>query len=392
MTSSMIFSDTLLRCVKQHSKCAFATAWASSDTNVFTHITKNKSLVSKAVIGIHFYQTHPDVLDHFIGADNVRFILQPAGVFHLKVYLFWTGPVWEALIGSANLTKAALSTNTESMLLISSEDKAASSFRADLLTFVKSCWSEAKTITKSDAEAYRAIWMIKQPKLKNLSGQYGFTISQKSPIGSSVMSMVWHQFLGEVKNDAEHGYEERCELLRVARAAFEEHGSLASMNAGLRKVIAGLPTDTDHRWGWFGSMRGNGKFWSEINKNNQHLSRALDRIPNTGIVTRGAYEDYTAEFLLAFPNGRGGIATATRLLALKRPDQFVCFDARNKDELCKDFGIRSNGMDHSRYWDEVVERIRDAPWWNAAQPTRVSEIAVWRGRAAMLDAIFYRAE
>ena len=91
----------------------------------------------------------------------------------------------------------------------------------------------------------------------------------------------------------------------------------------------------------------------------------------------------------AFPEGRGGLATATRLLAMKRADEFVCFDKMNQTRLCADFGNKASGMDHRRYWDEVVERIRDSPWWNSPEPAGGLELSAWRGRAAMLDAIFY---
>ena len=72
----------------------------------------------RAVIGAHFYQTHPDVLDVFQGKANVRIVLQPSGVFHPKLYLFRSDDRGEPLIGSANLTSGALSTNSEAMLLI----------------------------------------------------------------------------------------------------------------------------------------------------------------------------------------------------------------------------------------------------------------------------------
>ena len=34
----------------------------------------------------HFYQTHPDVLNAFIGSDTVKINHQPHGVFHPKAY------------------------------------------------------------------------------------------------------------------------------------------------------------------------------------------------------------------------------------------------------------------------------------------------------------------
>ncbi|EQD41577.1 hypothetical protein B1B_14477 [mine drainage metagenome] len=46
-------------------------------------------------------------------------------------------------------------------------------------------------------------------------------------------------------------------------------------------------------------------------------------------------------------------------------------------------------MTYDRYWDEIIERIRDTPWWASEQPKNAKEAAVWDGRAAMLDAIFY---
>ena len=44
------------------------------------------------------------------------------------------------------------------------------------------------------------------------------------------------------------------------------------------------------------------------------------------------------------------------------------------------------------YWEEFVERIRDAPWWKSDEPEEKSERGVWLGRAAMLDAIFYEGK
>ena len=137
-------------------------------------------------------------------------------------------------------------------------------------------------------------------------------------------------------------------------------------------------------------MKGAGYYHQAVNDNNRHRSLALDRVPHQGPVSRSQYEDYVAEFIKAFPKGRHGIGIASRLLALKRPDQFVCFDSKNQRELCKDFGIQQTGMDYERYWDEIIERIMDSPWWNSPRPHSEGESVVWDGRAAMLDVIFYR--
>jgi HKD family nuclease len=380
----------LLRMEQTYKSIAFAVAWASARTEVFRQLIKNRTHIKKAVIGTHFYQTHPDVLDAFIGSKNVRFIMQPKGIFHPKIYLFWNPTHWEALIGSANLTSAALTNNSEVMALLSNSDQISIPLKTQTIGLIDSYWSEATQVNKSDALAYREVWQRQQPALRRLSGQYGKSKTRKSPVSSSVMSMSWKQFLTAVKQDEHHGFHERCELLQMIRSEFDQHNNFASMKKELRKTIAGLPNDRDERWAWFGSMKGAGSYFKAVNENNKSISKALDKIPLHGTVSRSQYESYVSEFIKGFPNGRHGIATVSRLLTMKRPDQFVCLDSKNQRELCKDFGIKQTGMNYERYWEEIVERIMDSPWWNYPMPNSKKEKIVWDGRAAMLDTIFYR--
>ena len=389
-TNAELLSN-LSRLVKSYSNIAFAVAWASANTPVFKLLLKNPSRLKKAVIGTHFYQTHPDVLDAFVGSKAVRFILQPKGVFHPKIYIFWSATQWEALVGSANLTSGALTNNSQVAVLLTSSDEGSKPLRRQIIALIDRYWSVAAPVKKTEALAYHAIWLRQQPSLRRLSGQYGKSKTRKSPAESSVMSMSWSQFLAAVRKDARHGFEQRCGLLQVVRSAFTTHADFASMELGLRKTIAGLPNDFDERWGWFGSMQGAGYYHQAVNENSRHLSVALDTVPLQGIVSRPQYENYISEFIKAFRNGRHGIGIASRLLALKRPDQFVCFDSKNRGGLCKDFGIKQTGMTYERYWDELVERIMDSPWWNLPQPRTDNQRVVWDGRAAMLDAIFYRS-
>jgi len=380
----------LSRLIRTYDSVSFAVAWASANTSVFQSLLKHSDRIAKGVIGTHFYQTHPDVLGAFIGSKSVRFMLQPTGVFHPKLYIFWNAQQWEALVGSANLTSGALTTNAEAMVLLTGADDSSGHLRDQIVSLIGDYWAKASPATKITAAAYREVWKRKEPALHRLAGQYGKAKPRKPPTASDVMSMPWEEFAAKVKADRYHGFKERCELLATVQAAFNQHKDFASMDLGLRKTIAGLPNDFDDRWGWFGSMKGVGYFHQAVNGNNPHLSRALDIIPLRGYVTRSQYDAYLDEFKKAFPKGRHGVGITSRLLALKRPDQFVCFDSKNRKELCNDFGIRQTGMDYDRYWDEIVERIVDSPWWNSPRPQNSMDASIWDGRAAMLDAIFYR--
>ena len=383
-------SSNLSRLLKDYPHVSFAVAWASANTDIFEQLTTHQAKIGRAVIGTHFYQTHPDVMNAFIDFQPVHFILQPKGTFHPKVYLFWNSQHWEALIGSANLTLAALTNNSEVMVLVSDLDEGATALREQLSKLIDEYWEQATTASTASTALYRALWKTHQPALRKLSGQYGKTKSSKVPTESLVMSMPWEQYLEAVKKDTAHGFEERCNLLDVVRSGFAQNSSFASMGLGLRKTIAGLPNGLDDRWGWFGSMVGAGYFHQAVNKNNTHLSSALDIIPSIGQVTLLQYNEYISKFVKAFPNGGDGVAVASRLLAMKRPDQFVCLDSKNSGELCGDFGIKKTGVDYDRYWAEIIERIMDSPWWNSDAPTNKMERRVWNARAAMLDAIFYR--
>lgn len=381
---------TLIKLTKKYENISFAVAWASAGTKIFNMLSANRKRIRKAVIGTHFYQTHPDVLDEFIKSNKVRFILQTRGVFHPKIYIFWNQKHWEVLMGSANLTAGALTSNSEVMVLITDSDHAPT-LKDDVIALIDGYWNKASKVNKESALSYRALWEKQQLALRRLSGQYEQTSSNKAPSDSAVMAMTWSQFYEDVKKDEHHGFKERCALLKLVRKAFETTNHFQDMELGLRQTIAGLPTKFNKCWGWFGSMKGAGYYHQAVNNNNPHISAALDEIPLKGAVTRDHYEAYCAQFIKAFPKGRHGIGVASRLLALKRPDYFVCVDSKNKSALCKDFAIKKiEAPDYDRYWEEIIERITDSAWWNEPCPKNSLESIVWKGRAAMLDAIFYR--
>jgi hypothetical protein len=79
ITSNSALLGNLSRLLKTYSSVVFAVAWASANTPIFNQLIAKPSLIKRAIIGTHFYQTHPDVLTAFVGSDNVRFVLQPKG-------------------------------------------------------------------------------------------------------------------------------------------------------------------------------------------------------------------------------------------------------------------------------------------------------------------------
>lgn len=387
ITTAIDLETNLQRLIKSYSNISIGVAWASASTKLYELLLKHKDKIRVGVIGIHFYQTHPDVLDNFIQSNTVKFVLQPKGVFHPKVYLFWSNHQWEAIIGSANFTAGAVRENTELCTLLSHED---GNHFQDLQALIEGYSERAKSITSTEAANYRRIWKAKQPELRKLVDHYGDKPSTKSAIESEVMGMDWPTFLARLKEDNSHDFNDRLDLLDKIQKVFASVPHFKDVDAQTRRAIAGLPNKVMEHAGWFGSMKGAGVFKNVVIESPDFLSTALDQIPSAGTVTKEQYQRFIAEYLKAFPNGRDGIGTATRLLSMRRPDQFLCVDSANRRKLAKDVGMaNSTQLDYDRYWEEVVERIMNAPWWKSAPPRSGKELKAWKARAAMLDAIFY---
>lgn len=364
-----------------------ATAWASVGANSIAKLLENKDKIKKMIVGTHFYQTHPDFIKEFIESKNVNFILNSSGIFHPKFYLFVNNQNdWECLIGSANLTKSALSKNSEVVLHVESSDNTDNNIYESLRDTINEYWENAEPMTSEEYHNYKNIWKLNSRKIKSLEGSYGGLKKHKTLIESDIFSTDWNSYYASIQDDVEHSFSRRIELLNIARSYFTNNQRFSDFETLQRKQVAGTIRADD--WGWFGSMFGAGKFKNRINTNNEHLSKALDSIPLSGAIYKAEYINFIINFQQAFPDGGDGLAIATRLLAMKRPDTFVCLDSKNKANLCGEFGI-SQSLDYEAYWDDIIERVFDSVWWNSERPTDNFEAQAWDGRTAMLDAIFY---
>lgn len=81
------------------------------------------------------------------------------------------------------------------------------------------------------------------------------------------------------------------------------------------------------------------------------------------------------------------IATATRLLAMKRPDSFLCVNSKNKHLLAKYLNIPPSNLTLENYWDLVIVPIRQSSWFNIKNPIQGKDF--WKFRVALLDALIY---
>lgn len=389
ISTNTALKSNLIRLIKKYPNISFGTAWASAGTEVFSSLVLAKSKIKCAVIGTHFYQTDPDVLDKFVGFKALKFVLQPQGVFHPKVFAFWDATSWEVLIGSANLTAGAIAKNTELSTLITHADGSPKLLK-EVLNIIKGYAATARTVSQSEADNYRRIWALKVRVRNTLEGNFGGIAPTKPEIDSPVMSMDWPTLYAAFQADKIHAFDERLAMLDKIAGEFAKTRHFNDIPFQDRLGIAGLRSKTIKNSEWFGSMVGAGSFYKLMNNSEIAFSNALDAISSEGAVTKADYDTFISRYLKAFPNGRDGLATATRLLCMKRPDTFICVDGPNLKKLAKNVGMkRPSKLDYERYWTEIVERLQASPWWNSKKPKNKTELRAWKSRAAMLDALFY---
>ncbi len=215
--------------------------------------------------------------------------------------------------------------------------------------------------------------------------------------------MEWDNFFAEVCNETVQGKNSimrskrvnalhtRLYILESIQKIFRNRPNFASSLLEERQIIAGTFLKNDTSWDLFGSMRGNGRFLNKINNNDINISIALDLIPLKGPIQKTDYQMFLEAYIKAFPKGGAGLATVSRLLAMKRPDLFFCINGTNEDNLRNMLGIERGKTrhDYDWYWDRVIMTIHHTNWWKAPQPPIYEElkVSIWLGRAAFLDSV-----
>ena len=212
----------------------------------------------------------------------------------------------------------------------------------------------------------------------SLSGQSG-----------DLVSLSWPDFFARVRAEQHPpGHplmQERLQVLHEIRQLFAQTVHFRDLDYAGRRKIAGLVKNANPDFLLFGSMQAVGLFKQAIKDNNEGISLALDEIPLDGDISRDQFQRFTDRFLKAFK--RSGMALASRLLAMKRPDTFICVNNENREGLFQAFRL-SPSRDADAYWD-LIERVRACTWWKAPPPAAGDEREVWKARAAFLDALFY---
>jgi len=216
----------------------------------------------------------------------------------------------------------------------------------------------------------------------------------------------WSIFIGFVEQQEQvHALEERLRLLDYVNKLTDV--SLQEMTELDRLVFAGKHTNKhihsvyDFDVEWFASTKGAKVFHTLLTEQPGDFDHALNFIPLTGDVTPTQYQQFVHAYKNIFisytkdkeKGEKAPLAPATRLLAMKRPDQFIALTNAKIDVFCQGLGIvKFNGFDFDGYWQDLIGTLRTFAWWHESEPSDDKELKIWQSRAILVDLFLFADE
>lgn len=354
-------------------------------------LSENDNRIDQLVVGFQQYQTAPEFVARYLRNPKVRFLWQTDGTLHSRLFLFYNTPYdWAAIVGSSDFCAESFSRNREVNILLTHKD-------ADLFVFQKmsdqvdALWNESIRLNMADLNTYQDAYQMHQHHLQALK-HYNPAQTHDNPrstaphLQNAGLDIAdWATFYHEVLT---HGHEVdlRVQLLQQAEAMFRSVESFVDLPPLQRKCLAGFQKKvrgSDINWMHFGSMRGAGEFKNLIMQDND-LARAIDIIPLDGEVT----DEQLNTYFQAFSRWKNPLASATRLLTMKRPDLFICLDSQNQKDLSQRLQIPQNQFTLPNYRPVILSRLYRSLWYQDTAPaTTATESLVKKYRLAMLDSL-----
>lgn len=120
--------------------------------------------------------------------------------------------------------------------------------------------------------------------------------------------------------------------------------------------------------------------------NDSVIIKTIDSIPMYGEVTKDMFDNYCK----GFSAWNDPMLSFAKLIAMKRPDLFVCVNSKNKRGLSLLLGISQSRLTLENYRNETHLKIINSVWFRDAKITDIGIAKdVKNFQVASLDSIFY---
>jgi HKD family nuclease len=300
------------------------------------------------------FPTSPKALQRLLNNEKVEIRYFTSHSFHPKVYLFGDRT---ALVGSANLTRAAILTNQEVVVSIDAVDPRFN----ELALLFADYWSQAKVLTEQALKDYAEIY-AKFEKLQNEMGKLEATVVDK--LGEVVAGNITR---GKVKvskesiflEDFRKTYQEGVRAFNVIRDVYEK--------TGYRKAQANdvpLRIEIDSFISFVRNKFAIGELWQE-----------------TPIRTDVEQEQFILEHIEAWkatewPHFENTIVGENYPLILKTLGTIEAINSANDDQLFEALTVLHSFYDRLRFYESGL------PTWKRVflksnEPQKLREVLVY---------------
>jgi hypothetical protein len=356
---------------------------------------KNAHIPTEVVVGKAFNLTHPDAIAALRGLGKVYVDERKdeQGLFHPKFYLFQVGVEYVVIIGSPNLTAGGFMVNSEASLRLSLDRVSAK----PLLEHFAELRQSATPVTSAWLKQYRRQYKPPQGGIgKRLVKTESQNSKQKKSNSSTVGQLLtyrWRDYykllrrnsLRSVRRDIlfdpKESYLKTLEIVGpIIRKRFDR-----IQGDDFRYLIGGR--EKQPNTGYFGSLTGAGYGVQALMKD-QRLRRDITRLlPQVQKAKNQTTVLLAARKLFLSIVRVKGVkhATATRFLALSRPELFFSLNKESLNKLVRVFGIAPSRLKQWDGYEAALRKLWQSKWYCSPRPSGSRESKVWDARAALLD-------
>lgn len=388
-------------------KVDIVSAWVTQ-TSIFQELVKrakengSEEDFFRLVTGTSSGGTDPEIftlLDKVKGATcNVpNQSLRKSGIFHPKLYIFHEVEGNDiALVGSMNFTTSGLSKNKELLIELRGNVN-------DLKDWFEEIWKSSQPISEEELACCREAWESRESR-SNDPGEApqdeGDILTLRESIHSS-----WRKYKSAL--------DERADVLSLYMAEDPAQKVILGKNDIWTKVLLDadevlqkkewLPDDGRVLAGNvdpykpFGTMRGNGNFCGMmVNSKDPNVRASIKRILkrfqkiDVNNLDARSKANKVTEYLSMLCNEKSvGVATASRLLTLARPDLAFSYNGSSFKRLHAIFGLTGGNPTKKKY-QQLLELFYSTEWYQSPKPKRSNaEQLVWSCRLALVDLFVY---
>lgn len=349
LKTSEEIGKAISRCIKEYSNISFAVAWIK-DNKIYQKLLKNKDKIQFSTVGIDFAGTDVNVLKDFQNSNKVK-IYKGEYTFHPKIYVFYENKKdYTVIIGSANLTNGGMLQNDECAILFTVDDKGI--FLKDILIQLKIYFNNAIIITEGIINEYSKAY--KDIKKNNEIIQKRLE-STKQEINEAIyINLKWDEVSNNIRSSTYLNI--RIEVLDEIQDIFR---NLEKNNKSLFYLMKNDEENFKKVIGRLGDYRAFGGLFTYDMKrpDDKILSKYLSKI-KLGPINQADIFNQVKEYLQVMNEKNVNIGIATRLLAVKRPDLFLCVNDGNQNSIKELFGFKISGNNNEKKIENYIKLLK----------------------------------